>query len=289
VQFHQLARVLTGWSIGRPLASPAFVFNGAVHDAGEKQVLGARFAAGGGVDEGERLLDMLVAHPSTARHIAFKLVRRFVSDSPPAELVTRAAATFTRTTGDIREVMRTIVTSPEFFSAAAWRAKVKSPFEVVVSALRALDAGADTTARTAAVVARLGQGIFGHQAPNGWPETGDAWINTGAILNRINFGMAVASGAMPGVQLTRWSQYATLSPLSREQQVDGVVQALLGGYISTDMRTVLVSGAHPMLTAAQQQAVADDTSGVRFARAASTSGLAQIVGLAIGSPEFQRR
>jgi uncharacterized protein (DUF1800 family) len=313
----EAARVLTGWSIGRPVQGGTFTFNRLVHDAGEKTVLGTRFGAGGGLDEGERLLDMLAAHPSTAKYIAFKLVRRFVSDSPPAELVARAAATFTRTRGDIHAVMRTIVTSQEFFSSAAWRAKVKSPFEVVVSATRALGAAPDTTPRTAAVVARLGQGIFQHQAPNGWPETGDAWINTGAILNRINFGMAIASGAVPGVRLSAWPQYAALSTQPREQQVDAVVQALLGGTISTDMRTVLVSGAHPMLGAAQQQAVAGDTTtmrdpdgedpgmapmrmqrapregraaaGVRFAGTASVSGLAQIIGLAIGSPEFQRR
>jgi hypothetical protein len=221
--------------------------------------------------------------------------------------------------------MRTIVTSEEFFSAAAWRAKVKSPFEVVVSALRAMNATADTTARSAALVARLGQGIYQHQAPNGWPETGDGWINTGAILNRINFGMALASGGVPGVTVRKWPLYATLDTMSRDRQVDGVVRALLGGDVSTDMRAILLSGDHPMLE--QAKAAATDTSAlttggammaaappaggvvgstmvtrdpgtrlargmgpaVRFNGAGSPQGLPQIIGLAIGSPEFQRR
>ena len=130
--------------------------------------------AGRGIEDGEQVLDILARHPSTAKFIARKLAVRFVSDQPPQALVDRAAATFTRTDGDIREVVRTIVTSPEFFSKAAFRSKVKSPFEVVVSTLRALDAAPDATPRTAQLVARLGQPIFGHQAPNGWPETSEA-------------------------------------------------------------------------------------------------------------------
>ena len=291
----EAARVLTGWSIQQPNEQGTFHFNPALHDAGEKQVLGTRFAAGHGVDEGERLLDLLARHPSTARFISRKLVQRFVSDSPPAALVEQAAATFTRTSGDIREVMRTIVSSEEFFSAAAWRAKVKSPFEVVVSALRAVNASIDTTPRTAAIVARLGQGIYQHQAPNGWPETGDGWINTGAILNRINFGLALARGTVPGVQLTRWTPYAALEALPREQQVDGVVRALLGGDVSADMRTILLSGDHPMLLQSRALGTVTDSADDAMPRSRARlmrrepSGLAQIVGLAIGSPEFQRR
>jgi uncharacterized protein (DUF1800 family) len=339
----EAARVLTGWSLERPNESAAFRFTPALHDAGNKTVLGLSFPSGQGEAEGERLLDLLARHPNTAKFIATKLAKRFVSDTPPAELVTRAAATFTRTNGDIREVVRTILTSDEFFSRDAWRAKVKSPFEVVVSALRAIDAQADTTPRSAAIVARLGQPIYQHQAPNGWPETGDGWINTGAILNRINFGMALASGAVPGVTLRNWPLYASLDSLPREQQVDGVARALLGGDVSADMRAVMLSGDHPMMQqAASQAAMTPDSSdansmssptpptqrdsvpvrarqrmrvaqnaampmestmvvrdpavrsrgignGVRFAGSGAPQGLAQIIGLAIGSPEFQRR
>ena len=288
----EAARVLTGWSIQQPNELGAFRFNPVLHDAGTKRVLGTTFAPGQGVSEGEQLLDLLARHPSTARFIAGKLAQRFVCDTPPAALVQRAAATFTRTGGDLREVVRTIVTSEEFFAAAAWRAKVKSPFEVVVSALRATGAVIDTTPRTAAIVARLGQGLYQHQAPNGWPETGEGWINAGAILNRINFGLALANGNLPGVQLQRWTTFVELAPLPREQQVDGVVRALLGGAVSSDMRSILLSGDHPMLVRATAAGDMGDSIAPASARArgnGSANGLAQIVGLAIGSPEFQRR
>ena len=284
----EAARILTGWTLERPNEAATFRFVPLVHDAGAKRVLGTDFPAGQGQAEGERLLDLLAAHPATARFIARKLAQRFVSDTPPADLVARAAETFTRTQGDLREVMRTIVTSPEFFSQAAWRAKVKSPFEVVVSALRAMDAVPDTTARASALVARLGQPIFQHQAPNGWPETGDGWINTGAILNRINFGMALASGGVPGVVVKRWPLYSALDSLPRESQVDGVVRALLGGAVSTDMRAILLSGAHPMMERAADAMQEPDAPPGRRMRPAP-QGLPQIIGLAIGSPEFQRR
>ena len=297
----EAARILTGWSIRQPNELAEYRFDRALHDAGLKQVMGTAFPAGQGEAEGERLLDLLAQHPATGRHIAFKLAQRFVSDTPPAALVQRAAETFRRSDGDLRAVLRTIVTSEEFFAQAAWRAKVKSPFEVVVSSLRAMGGTIDTTPRTAALVARLGQGLYQHQAPNGWPETGEGWINTGAILNRINFGVALASGRVPGVSLQRWPLYAALDTLPRMQQVDGVVRALLGGDVSSDMRAILLSGAHPMLQAAQpsrgsavpmRDSLADDDA-TRTERAlqagAESRGLAQVVGLAIGSPEFQRR
>lgn len=316
----EVARALTGWTLDRGAQGGAFVFRPQVHDAGAKVILGQKFAAGRGQEEGEQVLDMLARHPNTAKFIATKLARRFVSDTPPAALVDRAAATFRRTDGDIREVVRTIVTSPEFFATSAYRAKVKSPFELVASALRALGAQPDATPRTALLVNRLGQPFFGHQAPNGWPETGDAWMNTGAILNRINFGLTLAGGRVPGVRLQQWPAAQTLASLPREQQVDGVIRELLGGAASADTRQVLLTGTNPFLQArggANDSLVVDDDStmsggnmmpparrpgggaggagrGGRGGAAmnapiAAPTGLAQIVGLALGAPEFQRR
>jgi hypothetical protein len=209
-------------------------------------------------------------------------VRRFVADSAPAVLVERAAATFTRTGGDIREMLRTIVTSPEFFSRTAYRAKIKSPFELVVSALRAVDAQPDTTPRTARIVARLGEPLYEHQAPNGYPETGGAWITSGAILNRINFGLAVAGGQVPGASLAGWSELQRLTSVPRGEQVDGVVKAILGGDASPSTRRVLESGVSPVPATTPTAA---GTPGP----AARADGLARIVGLALGAPEFQRR
>ncbi|MFN9203057.1 MAG: DUF1800 domain-containing protein [Gemmatimonas sp.] len=290
-----VARALTGWTLGRGAQGGRFVVRPQAHDAGEKVILGQPFPAGRGIEEGEAVLDLLARHPTTAQFIATKLARRFVSDTPPPALVQRAAETFTRTEGDIRAVVRTIVTSPEFFSAAAYRAKVKSPFELVTSALRAMNAAPDATPRAAQLVARLGQPIFGHQAPNGYPETGDAWMNTGAILNRINFGMAVADGRVPGVRLGQWPAAKTLASLPREQQVDGVVRELFGGAVSSDTRQVLLTGTNPFLQANAARAdtllVVDDAAMASAARPRQTAptGLAQIVGLALGAPEFQRR
>jgi len=245
-----------------------------------------------------------------------------VSDSPSKALVDRASQVYLKTGGDIREVVRSIVTSPEFFSQRAFRSKVKSPFEVVVSAMRALNAGPDSTPRTAQVVAYLGQPIFGHQAPNGWPETGDAWMNTGAILNRINFGMAAAAGRLPGGNLRALPALDTLGAAPRDKQVDVVVATILNGMVSPDTRAVLVSGEHPLLANGAPKEVRDMSPGDSGDDSAmmdsgngqngrpprqkngggkaaalqgrglgnipQLTGLPQIVGLALGSPEFQR-
>jgi uncharacterized protein (DUF1800 family) len=307
-----VARAFTGWTIKPPAQGGGFIFRPQVHDAGEKVVLGHKLAGGRGEEDAEDVLDMLAKSPATARFISFKLARRFVSDSPSKALVDRATQTYLRTDGDIREVVRTIVTSPEFFSQQAFHSKVKTPFEVVVSAARALDAPPDSTPRSAQMIAYLGQPIFGHQAPNGWPETGDAWMNTGAILNRINFGMAAAAGRLPGIDIRAVPALDTIRSAARDRQVDAVVATILNGMVSPDTRAVLLSGEHPMLadgaaTGVQDMSPADDTSpsmesgkreavgGKRVAlqgrglgNIPQLNGLQQIVGLALGSPEFQR-
>ena len=311
----EVARAFTGWTTEGPRRGGDFVFRPQAHDAGDKTVLGHRLRAGRGIEDGEQVLDLLARHPATARFIATKLARRFVSDDPPEALVARAAETFRRTDGDIREVVRTIVTSPEFFSRAAWRAKVKSPFETVVSAARALGAEPDPTPRTAQAIARLGQPVFGRQAPDGWPETGGEWMNTGAILGRINFGLAVAADRLPGARLARWPEGAKLAHAPRDARVDGVIRALLGGDVSPDTRAILRAGSNPLLAAAPDAAVdvLDDSlpaqdaaepetmparvpgEGRRMSRRSpmdrvpELEGFAQVVGLALGAPEFQRR
>ena len=281
-----VARALTGWSIRPPGQGGGFIFRPEWHDAGTKVILGHTFPSGRGEEEGEEVLDLLSRSPATAHFIALKLARRFVSDTPSEALVQRAAHTFLRTDGDIREVLRTIITSPEFFSQRAYHAKVKSPFEVVVRAARALGATPDSTPRTAGAIALLGQPVFGHQAPNGWPETGDAWMNTGAILNRINFGMAVAAGRLPGASLRNVPGADSLLRAPREQQVDAVVQTILGGAVSPEMRKILMTGEHPFAADAARTA---GQVGDQDRSPPQLNGFAQVVGLALGSPEFQRR
>jgi uncharacterized protein (DUF1800 family) len=312
----EVARALTGWTVQPPRqGGGAFLFRPEAHDAEAKTVLGHRLGAGRGIEDGEQVLDLVARHPSTARFIARKLAVRFVADEPPDDLVDRAAATFTKTDGDIRAVVRTIVTSPEFFSRAAYRSKVKSPYEVVVSALRALGARPDTTAFTASLVGRLGQPIYGHQAPDGWPETGGAWMNTGAILARINFGMAAAASRIPGATVRLWPGWDTLRTAPRERQVDAVISAFLRGAASPETREVLVSGRNPLaatdssaMSFADSLDVMPDDAGADSSMSAgrrgarpnarpstergappALSGLAQIIGLALGAPEFQRR
>ena len=327
-----VARALTGWTVEPPQrGGGGFYFAPAMHDAGEKVVLSQTLKAGRGIEDGEQVLDIVARHPSTARYISFKLARRFVSDVPPEALVERAAATFRRTDGDIREVVRTIITSPEFFSRSAYKSKVKSPFEVVVSAMRALGAQPDATPRAAQLVASLGEPIYGHQSPNGWPETGDQWMNTGAILNRINFGTLVAANRLSGASATNWAGAENLRDAPLDKQVDGVIAAFLSGEASPDTRAILMSGENPFL----KTAAAMDTTGgaakmavpdpdppmmmperrppapgapgqrppgpgqgtpgagpfaaLGFGRLPELKGLPLLVGLAIGSPEFQRR
>ena len=316
----EVARALTGWTFNRQTGE--FFFNPAVHDAGEKTILGHKFPAGHGEEEGEQVLDLLARAPATAHFITTKLARHFVSDEPPKALVDRCANTFTKTDGDIRETVKCVVTSPEFFSRSAYRAKVKTPFELVASALRAVNAQPDMTPRTAQIVARLGQPIFGRQTPDGWPDRGDAWMNTGAILNRINFGLSLAAGQVPSAAMQNWPQFTSLSTQPREQQVDGVVKSMLGGQVSPETRQVLMSGENPMLSkpAANDvngMATIDDSASTMmggradrqkgktepgkgfprgrgaqipgFGRPVNLQGLPQVVGLALGAPEFQRR
>jgi uncharacterized protein (DUF1800 family) len=279
-----VARALTGWTIRPPAQGGGFVFRPEMHDAGEKVVLGHKLAANRGIEDGEDVLDIVSRHPATARYIATKLARRFISDNPPKAVIDDAAAVFLKTDGDIREVVRSIITSNEFYSQQAFRSKVKSPFEVVVSAMRAMNAEPDSTPRTAQAVAYLGEPIYGHQAPNGYPETGDAWMNTGAILNRINFGMAAAANRFPGASVRSIPGLDSLRSAPRDKQVDAIVSVLLGGSVSPDTRAVLMSGENPLMANAK-----DSTSMSDMPNARQLSGIAQVVGLALGSPEFQRR
>jgi uncharacterized protein (DUF1800 family) len=250
----EVARALTGWTIANPRQGGAFQFEPRMHDNGEKTVLGHKIKAGGGKSDGEQVLDILSTHPSTARHISTKLARRFVSDEPPAALVDRAAKRFRETDGDIREVVRTIVTSPEFFATEAYRAKVKTPFEFVVSAIRATGADASNALPVVQTLRDLGMPLYGCQPPTGYSDKAEAWVNTGALLNRMNFAVALASGRMRGIRPATFSQSA--------------------------------SEASASLTSV---ALAGDLSEATAATVAKATATPQAVALVIGSPEFQKR
>jgi uncharacterized protein (DUF1800 family) len=197
----EVARALTGWTIDRPRLGGEFKFDPRMHDPGEKHVLGHTIKAGGGESDGEQVLDILASHPSTAKFIATKLARRFVSDQPPQALVDRAAKRFLETKGDIREVVRTIVESPEFFSLEAQRAKVKTPLEFVVSALRASAAEVRSGLGVTRALQQLGMPLYQAQPPTGYADTADAWVNAGGLVNRMNFAVALADNRVPGVRV----------------------------------------------------------------------------------------
>ncbi|HEY7171558.1 MAG TPA: DUF1800 domain-containing protein [Vicinamibacterales bacterium] len=195
----EVARAFTGWTIENPRRGGGFHFDARLHDDGEKTILGHRIKAGGGIHDGEQVLDLLAGHPSTARFISTKLVQRFVSDTPPPALVERAAAKFSDSGGDLRAVMTLILTSPEFLSPSAYGAKVKTPFEFVVSSVRTTGAEVTDARTLVRQVQQLGMPLYQCQPPTGYKDTADAWVNTGALVNRMNFGLSLASGRLPGL------------------------------------------------------------------------------------------
>ena len=196
----EVARAFTGWTI-RPRQGSGFMFVPFMHDNGEKRVLGHTIKAGGGVSDGEQVLDILAAHPSTAHFIALELSKRFVSDTPPQSLVDRAAARFTATHGDLKEVTRTIITSPEFFAPESINAKVKTPLEFVVSALRSTGAEVRNAMPLAKELRDEGMQQYFCVPPTGYNDAADGWVSSGALVSRMNFAVKLADNSLPGVRL----------------------------------------------------------------------------------------
>ena len=272
----EVARCFTGWTIFQPRGGAAavnamtgeagrrnagsFFFNARVHDDGEKTVLGHKIPAGGGIKDGLMVLDILAHHPSTAKFIATKLVRHFVADTPPQALVDRVAATFTKSDGDIRETLKTIFFSKEFNSTDAYRAKIKRPFELVISAIRTLGAETNGGPQTHQWIARMGEPLYGFQTPNGYSDAAESWVNTGALLERMNFGLALANNRIQGTRVN-------LSKLNGDQSkvMDEYLKTLLSGEISSATRETLLKQLDP----------ADPVT--------------KVVGLILGTPEFQRQ
>jgi len=328
----EVARCFTGWTIFAPRGAGAatqamsngpradrlrenagkFFFNPRAHDDGEKVVLGHKIPAGGGFKDGLMVLDILAHSSATAKFVATKLVRHFVSDDPPPALVDRIAATFARNGGDIRETLRAIFLSPEFNSSEAYRAKVKRPFELAISAIRTL--GADTTGgpQLHQWIARMGEPLYGFQTPNGYSDTAESWVNTGGLLERLNFGLTLASNRIPGtrVDLKRFLGNATAEQsLNKTQVMDRFLNLIVAGDVTPKTKeallkqlneqTALVVPAMTPETTRVSDRVADETMDAQpprqprqqLARADAniTDPVTRIVGLILGSPEFQRQ
>ena len=339
----EVARCFTGWTIFAPRGAGAaaaqiaggggrriemlrenagkFYFNERVHDDGEKIVLGHKIPAGGGVKDGLMVLDILAHHPATAKFIATKLVRHFVSDNPPQALVDRVAQTYMKTDGDIREMLRTIFSSPEFNSTDAYRAKIKRPFELAISAVRTL--GADTNGGPGfhQWIARMGQPLYGFQTPNGYSDTAEDWVNTGALLERMNFGLALVSNRVPGTRVNL-AQFVDDKSTDKEKLLDRFVTLFVGGEMSVRTRENLLKQLGdqvtiPTMPAAQSASAKapDNPFETGFQRgdlpgfggnnnqqqpprqqqvasinpATISNPVVKIAGLILGSPEFQRQ
>jgi len=221
-----------------------FLFRADAHDAGAKTILGRKFPAGRGLEDGEEVLDLLAAHPATARHLASRLAVRFVSDDPPPALVDRLARAFTTSRGDPRQVLRTLAGSPEFWAPQARAAKVKSPFELAVSALRGLGARVGDPRGTLEWIARMGQPLYLYQAPTGYPEQSREWVNTGALLHRMNFGLELAAGRVEGVRFDLAALAGGREPASREEALTTWLDLLLPGRDHGDTVELLLPVIH---------------------------------------------
>src|SRR2546428_170157 len=277
----EVARVLTGWTIDRPQTNGRFVFRPLMHDEGEKVVVGHRIPAGGGQGDGERVIEILTRHPSTARFVATKLVRRFVSDTPPPALIARVAATYTGTGGDIPAMLRVIFESREFSGEDAYRAKIKKPFEFVASAVRAL--GGSTDAEGGSALARasaeIGEPLYLAQPPTGYADRADVWVNAGALLARMNFALALASGRYPHVTVELPALVAGTDPRSPAAVLDHLLATIVANQAGPETRAVLAAQlTDPQIT----RLSADD-------RGPANTDVAKLAALVIGSPEFQRR
>src|SRR6266568_4326231 len=215
----EVARCFSGWTIQKPNEQGLFLYRPGFHDDGEKVVLGHRILSGGGMADGERVLDILAAHPATARFIATKLARRFISDNPPQSVIDRAAAVFLKTDGSLRETLRAIVTSPEFFAQSAYRAKMRSPFEYVCAAMRALNAETDGDRPVLDAVARMGQPVFGRITPDGFSDRAEQWLSSGAMVARLNFASALATGRIKGTKIDLGQLLSGIDPEKRAQSL----------------------------------------------------------------------
>jgi len=273
----EVARCFTGWTIEKPREYADFKFDERLHDPDPKIVLGKKIHAGG-MKDGEQVIELLARHRSTAKFISTKLARRFVSDTPPQSLVMRMAKTFESSDGDIRAVLKTMIYSPEFWSREAYRAKVKTPFELVVSTARALGADVDTPMPLVQWTGRIGEPLYQCQPPTGYADKSEAWVNTGALLNRLNFSLALAGNKVRGSRSDVGSLLGPEADGDARAALSRAVQVFLGGQTAaTTVETLQKQLESPQIL----QAKLDDP--------VKRVDLGVVAGLVLGAPEFQRR
>ncbi|MFL6311252.1 MAG: DUF1800 domain-containing protein [Terriglobales bacterium] len=273
----ELAKVLTGWTIEKPQLGGGFKFNERAHEPGNKYVLGRKIGEHG-EKEGEEMLDVLAHRPATAKFISRKLAMRFVSDNPPQSLVDRMAETFLKKDGDIREVLRTMFHSPEFWTADAYRAKMKTPFEFVASAARVSGADIQNALPLVGTLNRMGMPLYAMQPPTGYSMKAEAWVNSSALLNRMNFALQLASGKLPGTSLDPQALVPGPAPADSQAALTALEQSILAGDVSSQTHAVM-----------QKQLGDPQISQRKLDDADKKPNYGAIAGLIMGSPEFQRR
>jgi uncharacterized protein (DUF1800 family) len=277
----EVARVFTGWTLEEPRDGGGFVFKPKLHEPGTKKLLGHKIKENG-EKEGLQVLDILAHHPSTAHFISLKLAKRFVADDPPPALVDRMAKTFRKTDGDLRAVMRTMLQSDEFWAPESYRAKIKTPFEYVVSALRATDADVTETQPLLNQLNTMGMPIYGMQPPTGYSTSRETWVNSAALLDRMNFALSLANNKIGGThfdvtrilpeQVPSDSSGQSGDPYASQARLE---QILLDGEVSAQTHQTI---EHEIVNTTSSGSVPN-----RLLPASTT------VALLLGSPEFQRR
>ena len=274
----EVARVFTGWTLKQPKQGGGFTFEERMHEPGDKSVLGHRIKSDG-EKEGMEVLHILAHHPSTAKFVCAKLALRFVSDTPPQALVDRMTQTFLKKDGNISEVLKTMLKSPEFWSEDTYRAKVKTPLEFVASALRVSGAEITDPMPIARQLQNMGMPLYGMQPPTGYSNKADAWVNSAALLGRMNFAMALTAGKVKGTQIDTIRMLGTPSaPPEATQTLATLENDLLAGEVSKQTHDTIA--AHLEDPKVSQRKLDDP---------ARTPNIGGIAGLLLGSPEFQRR
>lgn len=269
----ELARILTGWTVADGRTNPRFFFNEKVHDRGEKVFLGRKFSAGRNQEEGDEALQMIAQSPKTARHLAALLARTFVSDQPPAALVDRLSERFRQTDGDLTAVYRELFYSPEFWAKESYRSKIKTPFGLVVSAVRSLGGEVDVRSKLPKLLETIGEDLYGCQPPTGYIDLAEQWVNSGAMVSRLNLALQISANSVEGV----YTLLPTLHPAPSEVRatVSAAAARLLHEPISAETRSVI---EHEL----SDRPVLISNDEVR------PLSLAKVVGMILGSPEFQR-
>ncbi len=296
----QLKRQARRFKIPANSPSGTFVFVNSLHDNEAKTILGKRINKGG-IDDGIAVLDMLVEHPATANFIARKLAVKFVSDNPNEAFVDRIAKAFHDSDGDIKTTLMAIFNDPEFFAAENYRAKIKTPFELMASSIRALDAQTSAGAPMVAMLTQMGEPLYGYQAPTGYPDTAADWVNTGALLGRMNFAVALASNRIPRTKVNL-NQF---SGTTKNETLEIAIEKILHNEVSTNTKSILGRQLNqPLPDATLTVADQDDLENLdsempqmqnrqnRRNRLNPPSGnpdVFKIVSLVLGSPEFQRQ